>query len=159
QDRVLLGLPSLVGEFRDALAWAMRSMTDDETAAFVFASFRRRADDLEPVFYALAAALPHSGHRRAVLRRMALYLYDLPQHATAATELLTTAARPHEPFDSFGLDRDCLAAHAATVLARRNAFRAGDVTLPPSQPPRAPGLRHPFVEGGHVLAEVVKLSA
>ncbi|MDB5219370.1 MAG: HEAT-like protein repeat-containing protein, partial [Myxococcaceae bacterium] len=42
-DRLLLGLPTLVGDFRDALAWAFDALTEAELARIVLASFRAHA--------------------------------------------------------------------------------------------------------------------
>src|SRR6185295_16962748 len=56
RERVLLGLPSLIGEFRTALVWGLDQLTEDELARFAFPSFRRHAQDLEVVLYALGIA-------------------------------------------------------------------------------------------------------
>jgi hypothetical protein len=157
QDRVLLGLPSLVGEFRAALSWALSLLLEEQLAEFAFPSFQRRARELDVVFYALSAAIPHDGNRRAALRRMALFFYDLPSDDPAANEVIEISARSIDDFDSYRSDRECLAPHARTALARRSALK----WRTPSQPAPGPGprLRASSVDARHVVAEVVKLSS
>jgi hypothetical protein len=57
-DRVLLGLPPLGGELREALAWALGNLDEDELARVALASFRAHARELEVPLYALAVAAP-----------------------------------------------------------------------------------------------------
>jgi hypothetical protein len=160
RERVLLGLPSLVGEFRTALAWALDALPEEELARFVFPSLRRHAHDLENVMYALALASPHDGRRRSALRRLALYLYDLPVDDGAATELLAVLAMPLDDADSYWRERDILAEHAVRALASRRSFDPS--SSPPPQttsvaPAAAPSV--PTFDATRVITEVVKMSA
>jgi hypothetical protein len=149
-ERVLLGFPSLVGHFRDALAWAIRELPPDDVALIAFPSFCRRAEELDVVFYALAALLPHEGTRRSALRRVGLHLYDLGADDAVAGELLAALARTPDEFDSFSWDRECLAPHAVAALARRD--RARGSIRPSSIPAAAP------LDERRVIAEVVMMS-
>lgn len=159
RERVLLGLPALVGEFRVALAWALDALPEEELARFVFPSLRRHAHDLENVLYALGLASPHDGRRRSALRRLALYLYDLPVDDGAATELLAVLALPPVDADSYWRERDILAEHAVRALASRRSFEEASSQPPPapSVPPAAATV--PSFDATRVITEVVKMSA
>jgi hypothetical protein len=159
QDRVLLGLPSLVGEFRDSTAWALRLLSDEDLARFVFSSFRLRGSELDLVFYAVGVAIGHDGRRRAVLRRMALFFYDLPSEDVAATELLALAARPPNDFDSYRQDRECLVEHARAARDRRT-LSWSTMSQPPPRPSNAPPPPpRPSFDARVTIAEVVRLAA
>lgn len=159
RERVLLGLPPLVGEFRSALAWALDTLPEEELARFVFPSLRRHAHDLEVVMYALGLASPHDGRRLSSLRRLALYLYDLPVDDGAGTELLAVLALPPGDADSYWRERDILAEHAVRALASRRSFDPSQVlTHPPPAPVPSTAPAAAF-DATRVITEVVKMSA
>lgn len=151
-DRLLLGFPSLVGDFRDALGWALRRLAEQSLARIVFASLRLRGGDLDAVFYALGVVVPHDGDRRALLRRTALLFYDLPLDDAYADELLRSATLPVGDFHSYHRERELLAADAAGAIARRTFFARAPAEGAP--PPRADGY-----DARRSVAEVVKTSA
>lgn len=164
RERVLLGLPALVGEFRNALAWALDALPEEELARFVFASLRRHAHDIEVVMYALGLASPHDGRRLSALRRLALYLYDLPVDDGAGIELLTVLAMPPADADSYWKERNILAEHAVRALAARRSFDPSFSPSPSpmqSQPPTAMSGTAPVpsFDATRVITEVVKMSS
>jgi hypothetical protein len=153
-DRVLLGFPSLVGDFRDALGWALRAMSADDLARIVMASMRRRAHELDLVFYALGVAVPHDGDRTSAMRRVALNFYDLPTDDAVADDLLAQASRPVEEFDTYWRERQCLAPHATAVLARRLVLPRRGQSMPP------PGdVASRELDTRRVIAEIIKMSS
>ena len=157
QDRVLVGLPALVGDFRDATAWALRLLPDEELARFVFSSFRLRTNELDVVFYAVGVAIGHDGRRRSILRRMSLFFYDLPSDDAESTALLAVAARPPADFDSYRQDRECLAEHARLARDRRAMTWLPPPRISNAPPPPAP--TRPSFDARGVVAEVVRLAA
>jgi hypothetical protein len=154
QDRVVVGFPSLVGDFRSALGWALQALSADDLARVALPSARRRANELDVVFYALGAAVPHDGERRAALRRLALYFYDLPTDDSVADELLANAARSPDDFDSYRRERECLEPHARAALARRAFLPRRGISMPP-----AAELSSSRIDARRVTAEVVKMSS
>ena len=175
-ERLLLGFPPLVGELREALAWALGGMEADAIAKLALPAFRRRAGELDVVLYALGVAVAHDGKRLAALRRLALYLYDMPADDPVATELLTTAARTVDDYDSYRRERACLQPHAARALAMRTMFALATVTsapapgtIPPApgdsmapgagtEPPPPPP-EPPKLDSRRTMTELVRLSA
>jgi hypothetical protein len=161
-DRILLGFPPLVADFRAALGWCLAAVEEDDLARLAFPSFRRHPDELEVVLYALSVAVPHDGRRNAALRRIALYLHDLPLDDQAGTELLTALARPVDDFESYRRERDCLFMHAERTLATRSMF-AGPLsqTVPEPVPlePGAPPPPKPAYLSERVMTELVKMAA
>ncbi len=119
RDRLLLGFPPLVGEFRAALAWAMRGYREDELARFIFPALRARAHELDLVLYALSVLVSHDGTRLSTLRRVGLMLHDLPLDDAVADEVLTAIARPVEDFESYKRERLCLVEPAGRALGAR----------------------------------------
>ncbi len=149
RERVLIGLPSLVGEFRGALVWAFDAVGEDDLARFVFPGLRRHAEDLEVVFYAIAVAVPHEGRRMSIVRRLALFLYDLPNDDDAAGPLLSALAAPAADADSYWRERDAMAEHARRSLAMRRPLAADSASVPPAS----------AFDGARAVAEVVKMSS
>jgi len=121
-DRVLLGLPSMVADFRDALVWALDGLDEGELARVLLASVRSHALELDVVFYALSVAVPHDGRRYSTVRRLGLNFHDLPIDDPAATALLNTCAHRTSEFDSYRNERDLLLRNAVRVLAGRALF-------------------------------------
>ncbi len=149
RERVLLGLPSLVGEFRSALVWALDFPPDDDLARFAFPALRRHAQDLEVFLYALVVAAPHDGRRMAVVRRLARLLYDLPADDDAGAGLLAALAAPPGDADSYWREREAMAEHARRALAMRRPLAASVASAPPPS----------TFDGARVVGEVVKMSA
>jgi hypothetical protein len=116
RDKVVLGFAPLVGEFRQALSWAVDGFTEDALARFVFPSVYAHADDLEPVLYSLSVLVVHDGTRVSVCRRMGLLLFDLPEDEPGAVEALRQLGAPVPPYDSFRRERECLAESASQAL-------------------------------------------
>ncbi|MBS2019288.1 MAG: HEAT repeat domain-containing protein [Deltaproteobacteria bacterium] len=155
--RVVIGLPSLVAEFRQALHWFVEGLPDEELARTSLPAFRSHTSELEVVFYALSVALPHDGRRLSVLRRLALHFYDLPADDAADGDLLALLARPAPDFDSYRRERDVLASDAARALAMRTTFEYagdGDVSgvLRSGAPP-------PPFEANRVMMDLVKVAS
>lgn len=154
--RIIIGLPSLVAEFRQALAWFVDGLPDEELARTSLPGLRSHASELDVVFYALSVAVPHDGRRLSVLRRIALHLYDLPADDAADSDLLALLARPAPDFDSYRRERDALATNAARALAMRTTFEyGGDGDL--SQVMREP-VPQPF-DAGRVMVDLVKMAS
>lgn len=137
RERLLLGFPPLVGEFRAALAWATDGYHEGALARLVFPAFRAQAHDLEAVLYAMSVLVPHNGRRFSTLRRVGLMLHDLPLDDEGADEALVAIARPVEEFESYRRERVCLvepalrARRARATAALAGAWEAGamvDVT-------------------------------
>ncbi len=154
RDRVLLGLAPLMGEFRDALVWALEGLSEEELARFALPAFRRNASDLEIVFYALGLAAPHDGRRLATLRFLGLRLHDLPHDDPAVTELLTALATRPEERGSSWREREELFPHATRALAMRGAF------LQPSTETNRDSarVRTPF-DASRITFELVKMAS
>jgi hypothetical protein len=138
RDRLLLGFPPLVGEFRAALAWAMRGYREDDLSPFVFPSFRARANDLDDVLYALSVLVPHDGTRLSTLRRVGLLLHDLPFDDPVASEVLAAIAQPVAGFESYKRERGCLVEPAARALGAR---QLATLTFEPSSGAEEPPTR------------------
>lgn len=155
--RILIGLPSLVAEFRQALSWFIDGLPDEELARTSLPGLRSHASELDVVFYALSVAVPHDGRRLSVLRRIALHLYDLPADDAADSDLLALLARAAPDFDSYRRERDALATNAARALAMRSTFDySGDGDL--SQVVRAESAPAPF-DAGRVMIDLVKMAS
>jgi hypothetical protein len=148
--RLLLGFPSLAGEFRRALARVLDAMTEPELARLVFPSVRAHAADLEAVFYALSAIVPHDGTRLSALRRVGLALFDLAPDDPTTADVLAALARPAPEHDSFARERDCLRAPAASAATRREAAHVAGRSVPPESPPAFDGTRS--------VAEVIEIA-
>ncbi|MCC6995072.1 MAG: hypothetical protein IT370_10730 [Deltaproteobacteria bacterium] len=155
RDRLLLGFPHLVEEFRDALAWAMRGYQEAELARFTLPSFRSHAAQLDVVLYALGALLPHDGTRLSMLRLTGLRLHDLTVEDPVAPEVLTALARPVEDFETYRRERQCLVVPAAHALEARTLLPARDGAGAGSEPERALA---PFDERA-AIAEVVAMAS
>lgn len=119
RDRVLLGLPPLVGEFRQALASALGVLDDAELARFALHSVRTRAADLDATFYALSILAPSEERRAGVGRAIARLLYDLSLDETATHELLRAIARPLDDAPSVAPERVELSDAARRILEAR----------------------------------------
>lgn len=153
RDRLLLGFPHLVEEFRDALAWAMRGYQEAELARFTLPSFRSHAAELDVVLYALGALLPHDGTRLSMLRLTGLRLHDLTAEDPVAPEVLTALARPVDDFETYRRERQCLVGPAAHALEVRTLLPGRDGAAPEAE--RAPA---PFDERA-AIAEVVAMAS
>ncbi len=156
-DRIILGFPPLVGEFRSALAWCLDAPTEDDLARIAFPSFRRNPQELDIVLYAMSVAVPHDGRRRGLLRRLALYLHDLPLDDAPGTELLHALAKPVDDFESYRKERDVLWAHAVRSLATRTMFSAPLSAPPPD--PAAEALPKPAFVAERTMTELVKMAS
>jgi hypothetical protein len=148
--RLLLGFPSLAGDFRRALARVLDAMTEPELARLVFPSVRAHAADLEAVLYALTAIVPHDGTRLSALRRVGLGLFDLAHDDASTAEVLAALARPAPEHDSFGRERDCLREHAAAAASRREVAHLTGRSVPPEGAPQFDGARS--------VAEVIEIA-
>jgi hypothetical protein len=151
RERLLIGFPALVGEFRSALAWAIEGFSDEDVAHLALPAVRARGGELDVPLYALTAAVPGDRRRLAALRWLGLALFDLPADDPAALEVLGALVRPAADYDSFHKERECLRAPAQRALdLRRFAPHDGDDT-------RAEGAT-PFgaAAGRRVAAEVVR---
>jgi hypothetical protein len=135
-DRLLLGLPTLVGDFRGALTWAFDALGEAELARIALASFRAHAADLDASLYALSVASAHDGRRFSTLRRVALHFYDLPSDDASAADLVTACAMTSGDFGSYWRERECLSGHAMRVLVGRGVF----ASVVPSASPSSPSL-------------------
>jgi hypothetical protein len=120
RERIVLGFPPLLGEFRAALAWAMRGFREDDLAHFTFPAVRARAHELDLVLYALSVLVPHDGTRLSILRRVGLMLHDMPADDAIAGDVLAAIARPVEGFESYKRERQCLGEPAARALGARS---------------------------------------
>lgn len=149
--RTLLGFPALIGELRGALAWAFAAFGEKDLARFVFPALRANAGEPAAVLYALSLLLPRSAPRMAVLRRVALHLYDLPDDE--ATRVLGDLGRPTPDFDSFRAEREVLGDAARRALSSRAPLLA--LRGPAPGRPDAP------IAAGHgrMLADLVGASA
>ena len=160
-DRLLLGLPTLVGDFRDALTWAFDALSEPELARIVLASFRAHASDLDASLYALSVASAHDGRRLSTLRRVALHFYDLPSDDASAADLVTACAMTSGDFGSYWRERECLSDHAMRVLVGRGAFASAAPSASPSSP-SSPSLgadRGHAVDQRRVMSELVKMAS
>jgi HEAT repeats len=157
-DRVLLGLPTLVGDFRDALAWALDGLDEGELARVVLASFRAHAPELGSSLYALSVASPHDGRRMSTLRRVSLHFYDLPSDDASAADLITVCALVAGDVDSYSRERDCLSAHALRVLGGRGSFAAPSEAAAPSVEAGA-ARSEPAVDNRRVMSELVRMAS
>jgi hypothetical protein len=159
-DRVLIGLPMLVGDFRESLVWALDGLDEGELARVALASFRAHAAELSVTLYALAVAVPHDGRRVSTLRRVALLFYDLPLDDSSSTELITACAMNMGDVDSYYRERECLSTNAMNVLLRRGALSK---TIAHSEPPAARGQSAPprdyIGDARRVMRELVKMSS
>ncbi len=154
RDRLLLGFPHLVDEFRDALAWVMRGYDEAELARFIFPSFREHAHELDVVLYALDALIPHDGTRLSTLRRVGLLLHDLPLDDRAADTMLSQIGRSVDDYESYRKERLCLvdpALHALTMRTFAQLRAQGN------EPYAAPEL--PPLDEGTLMTEVVAMAA
>jgi hypothetical protein len=154
-DRALLGLPSLVGDFRSALVWGFDGLAEGELATVALASLRTHAAAIDVTLYAMSVAVPHDGRRIATLRRVALYFYDLPLDDASATELVTVCALNAGEVDSYARERETLQTHSMRALVRRGSF------VKQSVPPDAmPGEVRDYVgDSRRIMCELVKMAS
>jgi len=148
--RLLLGFPSLAGEFRRALGRVLHAMNEQDLTKLVFPSVRAHASDLEAVFYALSAAVPHDGTRYSALRRIGLALFDLGSEDVIANDVLSALTQPIPEHDSFLRERECLREPAARALSRRGGAAARARSVPPEAPA-------PF-DGSRSVADVIDIA-
>jgi hypothetical protein len=164
RERLLIGFPALVGDFRNALAWAIEGFEDEDLAHLALPAIRARGGELDVPLYALTAAVPGEGRRLAALRWLGLALMDLPADDSAAAEVLAALARPAPEYDSFRKERDCLREHALRATDQRTfaAFDQDQAVAPPGATPAAPApAERAFgpISRRNVVAEVVRLAA
>lgn len=152
--RVVLGFSPLVGEFRQAVSWAIEGFSDESLARFAFPSLRARPEELDAVLYALSVLVRHDGTRLSMMRRFALFLHDLPADEPATAQLLEVLARPVPSYDSFRRERECLVEHAQTALWSRLALRVSPSSSLPPGTAREPGLAG--FDGAESVFELVK---
>lgn len=119
RDRVLLGFPPLVGDFRHALSSAFGVLGESELARFVFPSVRSHAADLEPTLYAFGAVAAEDGRRIEAARRLAGLLYDLSLDEASTPEILHALAAQGDGATSFSTERTALAEAARRILETR----------------------------------------
>ena len=157
-DRVLIGLPMLVGDFRESLIWALDRLDEGELARLALASFRTHAAQLDITLYALAVAVPHDGRRISTLRRVALLFFDLPSDDPSSTELITACAMNMGDVDSYWRERDCLSKNAMSVLLRRGAL--SKVAARSEAPAGAGALSRDYAgDARRVMRELVRMSS
>jgi hypothetical protein len=156
-DRVLVGVPTLVGDFREALVWAFEGLDEGELARIALACLRTHATELEVALYALSVAAPHDGRRLSTLRRVALHLYDLPADEPTCVELITVCAMNSGDVDSYERERACLAPHAMRILGGRGAFA---FVSPSATRDRSSGPPPDYVgDQRRVMNELVKMAS
>lgn len=119
RERVLLGFPHLVGDFRQALASAFDVLGEVEMARFVFPSVRTHGADLDAPLYALGVAATSEERRGEVARRLAGLLYDLNLDEQPSMDLLRTLAAHGGEAASFASERALLAEAARRILGTR----------------------------------------
>jgi len=153
RDRILLGFPSLVGEFRSALAWAMRGYREHELAAFAFPAVRTRAHELDVPLYALSVLVPHDGTRLSTLRRVGSMLHDLPLDDSLADEVLAAIARPGDEHGSYRRERQCLGEPALRAMGARSLAALALVPEPSVDVAAEPRQTH------DALGEMVRLAS
>lgn len=125
RDKVLLGFPPLVGEFRRALGSAMDVLDETQLARFVFPSVRAHAQDLDATLYALGVVARDDDRRMEVSRRMSGLLYDLSLDEAKSLDLLhTLGSMESEEGASFGVERAALTEGAARILELRVPLHA-----------------------------------
>jgi len=154
RDRVLRGFPSLVDEFRGAMAWSYDGFSERELARLAAPAVRAHALELEVVLYALSAAVPHDGTRLSALRLLGLSFFDMPADEAAGTEALTVLARPTPDYDSFRPEREVLRLLAEEALLARTTHAA---PRPASIPAPAEG-GVPMFDGRRPVAEVIGIA-
>jgi hypothetical protein len=160
RDRVLVGLPTLVDEFRAALKWAFDGLSDREVATMVAPSLRAHANDLDVTLYALSAAVPGTGRRLSALYWVGGQFFDWPADDSGCTEALATLARPVDEHVSFYSERTALRSAAERALAASERL-AG--ILPPVSPNGAPYASEPpspppGFDGRQSVAEVIRIA-
>ncbi len=131
KSRVLLGFPALAFELRGALMWALGALTEDQLASFAFPAIRAEATEPTAVLYALSLVVPRPRARLAIVRRMALHLYDVPDDE--APRVLGDLGAPAPDFDSFRAERELLGDAARRALVTRRplfALRGGATASP-----------------------------
>lgn len=159
-DRVMIGLPMLVGDFRESLVWALDGLDEGELARVALASFRTHAAELDVTLYALAVAVPHDGRRVSTLRRVALLFFDLPTDDSSSTELITACAMNMGDVDSSWRERDVLSKTAMSVLIRRGSLSKMVPRIEPPGASKAPGIARDYVgDARRVMRELVKMSS
>lgn len=161
RDRVLLGFPTLVDEFRAALGWAMDGFSEADLARFVMPAVRSHGAELDVVLYALSAAVPHEGTRLSALRWLGQAFFDWPDDQDVATEALRAMAGPVQDYESFRPERLVLQASAAHALAAREAVAAPSASHAAgsrwsSKPPSPDG--PPAFDGRRSIAEVIGIA-
>jgi hypothetical protein len=119
RDRVLLGLPPLVGDFRQALASALGVLDDTQLARFALQSVRTRVSDLDATFYALSVLATTDERRAGLGRALGRLLYDLSLDERTTHETLRAIATPVDDGPSFNQERVHLAEAARRILESR----------------------------------------
>lgn len=162
RDKLLLGFPTLVDEFRAALAWAFDGFTEPEIARMAGPAVRAHASDLDDVLYALSAAVPHEGTRLSALRWLGLAFFDWPVEDAPGGDALAAIAEPFEDYTSFRPERAVLCEAAERVIfARAMLARIAPPKPASSLPPaEGEGTEHgpPPFDGRREIAEVIAIA-
>jgi hypothetical protein len=162
RDRVLLGFPTLVDEFREAMVWAFDGFDEPAIARMAGPSVRANAGALDTVLYALSAAVPHDGTRLSALRWLGESMFDWPVDDAPSTEAVGTLAAAVPEHVSFRAEREILSATAGRVLAARGLLvrvappRTPGSSAPPAPDPSAPAV--PAFDGRRPVAEVIGIA-
>jgi hypothetical protein len=119
RERVLLGFPPLVGDFRQALASAFDVLDEAQLARFVLPAVRNHASDLESTLYALGVVAAADARRIETARRLAGLLYDLSLEEKATLEILHSLAAGDADATSFTSERAALHEAARRILETR----------------------------------------
>jgi len=130
RERVVLGYPPLVGDFRQALAAAFEVLTEAQLARFVFPCVRAHASDLDGTLYALGVVATSEERRAEVARRLSGLLYDLNLDEQPTHDLLRTLAAEAGEAGSFASERAVLGDAARRILDTRSPLhRRGEDEL------------------------------
>lgn len=154
RDRVLRGFPTLVDEFRGAMAWCFDGFSEAELARLAAPAVRAHAGELDVVLYALSAAVPHDGTRLSALRLLGLSFFDLPADEAAGTDALAVLARPTPDYDSFHGEREVLRPLAEQALLARTTHAAPR----PASIPAPADVEVPVFDGRRPVAEVIGIA-
>jgi hypothetical protein len=119
RDKILLGFPPLVGDFRQALVHSFSVLDDAALARFAFPSLLAHPRDLEATLYAIGLAAPQEERTRAVARHLAGALYDLNLDDRPARTLLATLAEEHDDAVSFAAERALITGAAIRIREKR----------------------------------------
>jgi hypothetical protein len=162
RDKLLLGFPTLVDEFRTALAWTFDGFTEPEIARMAGPAVRAHAAELDDVLYALSAAVPHEGTRMSALRWLGQAFFDWPADDAAGGDALAVIAEDVEDYATFRPERVILGDAAGKVIFARAMLARVAPPKPASSLPPAEGvdgeLGPPPFDGRREIAEVIGIA-